>query len=67
MTAQQMNREANAFAFELLMPTLFLRMDLEKMGGIDVEDEKRIEQLAKRYKVSRTVMTIRIGQLLGIY
>lgn len=61
-----MQREANAFALELLVPTLFLRLDLEKLGGVDIEDERAVERLARRYKVSRQVMTLRLGQMLGL-
>jgi Zn-dependent peptidase ImmA (M78 family) len=61
-----MHREANAFAMELLIPELFIRLDLEKMGHLDLEDEPKIEKLARRYKVSRQVMTIRLGQILGL-
>lgn len=56
--------EANAFALELLIPTLFIRMDLEKLGGVDIDDERAIEKLAKRYRVSRTLMAVRLGQLI---
>lgn len=56
-----MNAEANAFALELLVPTFFLRMDLERLGGADIEDISSIERLAKRYRVSTAVMAIRIG------
>lgn len=59
--------QANAFAMELLMPADLLRADLEKMGGIDLENGERVEKLAKRYRVSHAVMTIRLGQLIGIF
>lgn len=55
-------REANQFAMELLMPTEFMRKDLEK--GFDLEDDIAIAKLAKKYRVSQTIMTLRIGQLL---
>ena len=56
--------EANAFAMELLMPTEFLRRDLKQMGGIDLADDRQVEKLAKKYRVSVSLMAIRIGQLL---
>lgn len=59
----QMDREANAFAMELLMPEEWLRADLAKLGGVDIEDEQRIGRLAKKYGVSSPVMILRIAQL----
>ncbi len=58
-------REANLFAMELLMPRAFLVADIEKMGGVDIEDDAAMTKLAKRYKVSITIMAIRLGQLLA--
>ena len=58
-------REANLFAMELLMPRAFLLADIEKMGGVDIEDDAAMMKLAKRYKVSVTVMAIRLAQLLA--
>lgn len=59
----QMDREANAFAMELLMPEEWLRADLAKLGGIDIEDERKIGKLAKKYGVSSPVMILRLAQL----
>ena len=58
-------REANLFAMELLMPRAWLLADIEKMGGVDLEDDTAMTNLAKRYKVSVTVMALRIGSLVG--
>ncbi|MBN9535065.1 MAG: ImmA/IrrE family metallo-endopeptidase [Alphaproteobacteria bacterium] len=60
---RRINAEANAFAMELLMPEQFLRDDLKRMGGVDIEDSKTIAKLAKRYQVSAGAMILRIGQL----
>ena len=57
--------EANAFAFELLMPEAWLKRDIGP-DGIDIEDDKRIAKLAQKYRVSVSVMTLRIGQLMGL-
>lgn len=59
-----MDAEANAFAMELLMPELFVRLDLEKAGGIDIDDQRALSRLARRYGVSITVMAVRLGQLM---
>ena len=63
---RDIDAEANAFAMELLMPEHLLRADLAKMGGIDIEDEPKVEKLARRYKVTRAVMILRLGQLLNV-
>lgn len=57
-----MDQEATAFAMELLMPEEFLRRDLVR-EKIDICDDRAIEKLAQRYKVPKSVMAIRIGQL----
>lgn len=61
--AEVMEIEANAFAMELLMPEDWLRDDMAKLGGVDIEDDKVISELAKRYGVSRQIMTRRIVEL----
>lgn len=61
-----MEAEANAFAMELLMPEFLMRQEMAKLKHIDIEDEKAVETLAKKFRVSRQVMTIRLGQLLGV-
>jgi len=64
MTEDQiMQAEANAFAMELLMPADWLRADIEKLGGIDIEDDAALTKLAKKYRVSMQVMAVRIGEL----
>lgn len=63
MSRDVMEREANAFAMELLMPEKFLRADIKKLGGIDIESDKRIAKLAKRYRVSEQLMSFRLAQL----
>lgn len=61
---QVMDEEADLFAVELLMPKALLLEDIRKLGGIDIETDHRIESLAKRYRVSLQLMTMRLGQLL---
>lgn len=65
LSGEQMEREANTFAFELLMPEFLVRPELEKMGGIDIEDDVKLAKLAKKFKVSLQVAAIRLGQLSG--
>lgn len=56
-------REANYFAMALLMPEDWVRADIKKLGGVDIADGQQIAQLAKKYKVDATLMTVRIAQL----
>ena len=55
--------EANRFAAEILMPEEFLRVDLEELGPVTADDDHAISRLAKRYKVSKQAMTIRLTSL----
>ncbi|MEA9762496.1 ImmA/IrrE family metallo-endopeptidase [Xanthomonas campestris] len=56
--------EANAFASELLMPKKLL---IAEMGGvpIDVEDDRQVDDLAKKFKVSTHAMRLRLLGLLS--
>lgn len=54
-------REANYFAMCLLMPEEFLKEDVAKLK--DKSLEAAVGELAKRYKVSEPMMTLRLGQL----
>jgi len=56
-------KEANIFAMELLMPRELLLADLDKIGNFDIEDNTTIKKLAKRYRVSEAVMFYRICTL----
>ena len=58
------DREANEFAMQLLMPDAWLAKDIADLGGVDIEDGEAIGKLAKKYGVSATLMTVRIGQLM---
>lgn len=64
-TPEQMDREANAFAFALLMPEEMVNREVERMGGIDIEDDVKLARLAKKFKVSLQVAALRLGQLSG--
>ena len=52
--------EANRFAAELLMPTRFLKRDLNSCQNID---KRTVALLAKKYIVSPEAMKIRLSQL----
>lgn len=57
-------REANLFAAELLMPARFLENDL--LGkDLDLlgEEDRLLEDLAKKYKVSTRALTFRLSNL----
>ena len=52
--------EANRFAAELLIPRLFLSKDLQRHTFTDLLDDKGMQQLAKKYRVSVQAMTNRL-------
>jgi Zn-dependent peptidase ImmA (M78 family) len=52
--------EANRFAAELLMPTEFLRSDLDSLAGIS---KRSVALLARAYAVSPEAMKIRLTNL----
>ena len=54
--------EANFFAANLLMPEEFLQKD----GGEDaIDHDEEVAKLAKRYKVSRHAMSLRLTNIYG--
>lgn len=58
---EPMEIQANAFAAELLIPGDLLATALEG-GGVDIEDEARIEALARRFRVSSAAMRFRLSR-----
>ena len=54
--------EANTFAAELLMPTELLVSALEG-HSVDLEDDKAVAALAKRFRVSDAAMRYRLSSL----
>ena len=54
--------EANAFAAEFLMPTHLLISALER-HPVDLEDDKAVATLAKRFRVSDAAMRYRLNSL----
>jgi Zn-dependent peptidase ImmA (M78 family) len=51
--------QANAFAAELLMPQAQLR----RLGNVDVNDDVKLSQLARTFRVSASAMAIRLENL----
>jgi Zn-dependent peptidase ImmA (M78 family) len=56
-------KEANLFAAELLMPAKFLRQELEGKHFDLLGNNKALEKLAKKYKVSLQALTFRLTNL----
>jgi Zn-dependent peptidase ImmA (M78 family) len=56
-------KEANLFAAELLMPASFLQEDVKQIGVVDLDDERALAKLARRYGVSTQAMTFRLAYL----
>lgn len=61
--ANKIEREANLFAAELLMPKNFIEKDMAKLGNIDLLHDLRLEQLAIDYGVSLQALTYRLNNL----
>lgn len=58
--------EANRFAAELLVPRDLLVSQLRGRNvDVEEEDDDLIEELARLFQVSKQMMSIRIGELLG--
>ena len=56
--------EATHFAMCLLMPRDMVSLEVRRMGGVDVEDGRAMAKLAQRFRVSPTLMAVRIGWLM---
>lgn len=52
--------EANAFAAELLMPQALL-LDLVDPEGLDLDDDDKVEALARKFRVSTSALRYRLG------
>jgi len=59
---QKMEKEANDFASAILMPTEFVKKEVDKIK-IDLGNEEAIKELAKIFDVSTTAMYYRISSL----
>jgi Zn-dependent peptidase ImmA (M78 family) len=58
--SEEIEIEANQFASELLMPQKLLEAELEGKQ-IDIDDDGPIEELAKKFRVSKQALLYRIG------
>lgn len=56
-------KEANLFAAELLMPASLLDEAVKEIGVVDLDDERALAKLARRYGVSTQAMTFRLAYL----
>ena len=52
--------QANHFASVLLVPQALLDEELARRAAIDMEDEKSLEDLARKFKVSKQVIQYRL-------
>ena len=63
MSTEKQDHEANLFAMCLLMPEKLVRAEVARMGGVDLCDDEPLKQLAHKFRVSISLMAIRLGQL----
>lgn len=59
----KIEREANLFAAELLMPSAFIQKDMLKLGDVDLLHDVKLEELAFNYGVSIQALTYRLNNL----
>lgn len=60
--------QANVFASEFLVPKESLKLYLQEkdLGGVDLEREEVVKEIAKHYEVSRHVIVIKLNQIGSI-
>jgi len=61
--SNRIEREANLFAAELLMPVAFIEKDMARLGRIDVLHDLRLVKMADDYGVSVQALTYRLNYL----
>lgn len=59
---ERMEIEANRFAAELLMPS-FLLDEMLRKKGFDIDDEKPLESLARKFRVSKQALEFRVRNM----
>jgi Zn-dependent peptidase ImmA (M78 family) len=57
---EEIEIQANQFAAELLMPTAAIEEALSSKPQFDIDDESPIEELAKKFRVSKQALEYRI-------
>lgn len=62
---EEIEIQANAFAAELLMPTAFLHQALQSKP-FDIDDDAPLEELARKFKVSRQAFEFRLMNLASV-
>ena len=64
MTKQdwEAEKEASTFAMLLLMPTKFVNEDMK--NGMDLTDDYKLKEMAKKYSVSLTTVAMRIAYFI---
>lgn len=60
-------REANAFAAELLMPKEIVINEVNEMNGIDLHDLSALSRLADKFGVSHAAITVRLASIYDAY
>jgi Zn-dependent peptidase ImmA (M78 family) len=60
----RLEREANAFAASLLMPEHLVLEEVSRLR-LDVEDDAAVDELARRFEVSRQAMSFRLANLFS--
>ena len=56
-------KEANLFAAELLMPGSFIEKDLQQINTLDLFEDVKLKELAKKYQVSIQALILRLAYL----
>lgn len=60
---KDMEDEANVFAMEMLMPTKFLIKEIRAIGGVSIDDDEKMDRLARKFKVQQQILAVRILRL----
>lgn len=62
-TEAEMCAEADALAYEILMPAKMVNAHVTIMGGVDIRDDRSVGELADKFRVDIAVMTKRLIDL----
>ena len=61
--ANSKEAEANYFAMHLLMPSDLLRKEIRNIKSFDMNNERHMADLAKRFQVSQAILGYRLAML----